>query len=119
MKPVASTSFQPSDVIRAAALSVMPCIAPCIAAPRSCRHSIQRQADVVKAMSRPFDDTTRRNIAELCNAFVRAPVTGAATDLKRAAVAIALTHAEEQCETALLLTRRAAGLRAHRAKALH
>ena len=67
-------------------------------------------------MSRPFDDTTRRNIAELCAAFVRAPASDAAADLKRAAVAIALTSADEAGETALLLTRRAAGLRAHRAQ---
>ena len=67
-------------------------------------------------MSRPFDDTTRRNIAELCRAFVRAPAPDAVTDLKRAAVAIALTRADEAGETALLLTRRAAGLRAHRAQ---
>jgi 8-oxo-dGTP pyrophosphatase MutT (NUDIX family) len=67
-------------------------------------------------MSRPFDDTTRRNIAELCAAFMRAPASDAATDLKRAAVAIALSGADEADETALLLTRRAAGLRAHRAQ---
>jgi 8-oxo-dGTP pyrophosphatase MutT (NUDIX family) len=67
-------------------------------------------------MSRPFDDTTRRNIAELCKAFVRAPVSDAATDLKRAAVAIALIGADEAGETALLLTRRASSLRAHRAQ---
>src|SRR6201996_9003318 len=67
-------------------------------------------------MSRPFDDTTRRNIAELCGAFVRAPVSDAAPALKRAAVAIALTRADEPGESALLLTRRAAGLRAHRAQ---
>ena len=56
-------------------------------------------------MSRPFDDTTRRNIAELCAGFVHALTSDAATDLKRAAVAIALTHADEAGETALLLTR--------------
>jgi 8-oxo-dGTP pyrophosphatase MutT (NUDIX family) len=67
-------------------------------------------------MSLPFDDTTRRNIAELCRAFVRAPASEAAVDLKRAAVAIALTRADEAGEAALLLTRRAAGLRAHRAQ---
>jgi 8-oxo-dGTP pyrophosphatase MutT (NUDIX family) len=67
-------------------------------------------------MSRPFDDTTRRNIAELCADFVHAPASGAAPDLKRAAVAITLTHADEAGETALLLTRRAASLRAHRAQ---
>lgn len=67
-------------------------------------------------MSRPFDDTTRRNIAELCAAFARSEPAGLAGGLKRAAVAIALTPADEAGETALLLTRRAAGLRAHRAQ---
>ena len=67
-------------------------------------------------MTRPFDDTTRRNIADLCAAFVRAPISHAASDLKRAAVAIALTRADRENEAALLLTRRAAGLRAHRAQ---
>jgi 8-oxo-dGTP pyrophosphatase MutT (NUDIX family) len=67
-------------------------------------------------MSRPFDDTTRRNIAQLCATFVRTAASGVASDLKRAAVAIALTHADEPGETALLLTRRGAGLRAHRAQ---
>jgi 8-oxo-dGTP pyrophosphatase MutT (NUDIX family) len=66
---------------------------------------------------RTFDDATRRNIADLCAAFTRAPPAGIAPDLKRAAVAIVLTGAgEEMSETALLLTRRAAGLRAHRAQ---
>jgi 8-oxo-dGTP pyrophosphatase MutT (NUDIX family) len=67
-------------------------------------------------MSRPFDDTTRRNIAELCRAFVRVPADVAPLDLKRAAVAIALTRADRENETALLLTRRASSLRAHRAQ---
>jgi 8-oxo-dGTP pyrophosphatase MutT (NUDIX family) len=67
-------------------------------------------------MARPFDDTTRRNIAELCAAFARTQSADAAPDLKRAAVAIALTGAETEDETALLLTRRASGLRAHRAQ---
>jgi 8-oxo-dGTP pyrophosphatase MutT (NUDIX family) len=67
-------------------------------------------------MSRPFDDATRRNIAELCAAFVRAPVSDVASDLKRAAVAIALARADDAGGTGLLLTRRAAGLRAHRAQ---
>jgi 8-oxo-dGTP pyrophosphatase MutT (NUDIX family) len=67
-------------------------------------------------MTRPFDDTTRRNIAGLCAAFTRAPPDQAAPALKRAAVAIALTAGSEAGETALLLTRRAAGLRAHRAQ---
>src|SRR2546430_2845661 len=66
---------------------------------------------------RPFNDATRRNIAELCAAFTRAPPADVAPDLKRAAVAIVLTGANEELqETALLLTRRAAGLRAHRAQ---
>jgi len=67
-------------------------------------------------MTRRFDDTTRRNIADLCAAFVRAPISHAASDLKRAAVAIALTRADRENEAALLLTRRASGLRAHRAQ---
>ena len=67
-------------------------------------------------MTRPFDDTTRRNIAELCAAFARREPADAAPELKRAAVAIALTGADKADETALLLTRRASGLRAHRAQ---
>ena len=70
-------------------------------------------------MRRPFDDTTRRNIAELCAAFARsqaAEATQAVTELQRAAVAIALTDGEAANETAFLLTRRASGLRAHRAQ---
>ena len=64
-------------------------------------------------MVRPFDDTTRRNIAELCAAFTRAHLSGPAPALKRAAVAFALTSADAGGGTAFLLTRRAAGLRAH------
>ena len=67
-------------------------------------------------MSRLFNDTTRRNIAELCAAFARAGDDAAAPELKRAAVAIALTGVDDAGETALLLTRRASGLRAHRAQ---
>jgi len=67
-------------------------------------------------MSRPFDDTTRRNIADLCAAFTRLPPVDAAPELKRAAVAIALTGADDADETALLLTRRASSLRSHRAQ---
>ena len=63
---------------------------------------------------RPFNDATRRNIAERCAAFTRLADSEPAPELKRAAVAIALTA--EAGETALLLTRRAAGLRAHRAQ---
>lgn len=64
---------------------------------------------------RPFDDTTRRNIAARCAAFTRAAPTEVAGELKRAAVAVALTRADDQ-GTALLLTRRAASLRSHRAQ---
>jgi 8-oxo-dGTP pyrophosphatase MutT (NUDIX family) len=66
---------------------------------------------------RPFDDATRRNIAERCAAFTRAPPDPSAPALKQAAVAIALTDAGNAArETALLLTRRASGLRSHRAQ---
>jgi mutator protein MutT len=65
----------------------------------------------------PFDDTTRRKIAERCAAFVRRPADVGASTLKRAAVAIALTSADEGMgATALLLTRRAASLRSHAAQ---
>src|SRR3984893_18936729 len=65
-------------------------------------------------MTRPFDDTTRRNIAERCAAFARLPASEPAPALKRAAVAIALTEAADAADgTAMLLTLRAAGLRAH------
>jgi 8-oxo-dGTP pyrophosphatase MutT (NUDIX family) len=66
-------------------------------------------------MARPFDDATRRNIAERCAAFARLPAAEPAPALKRAAVAIALVEADDgPGGTALLLTLRAAGLRAHR-----
>ena len=65
-------------------------------------------------MVRPFDDATRRNIAELCAGFTRLPDEGAPL-LKRAAVAIALAGTEAG-ETGFLLTRRAASLRAHSAQ---
>ena len=65
-------------------------------------------------MIRPFDDATRRNIAERCAAFARLPGGEPLPVLKRAAVAIALVAAGDVAgATALLLTRRAAGLRAH------
>jgi len=68
-------------------------------------------------MVRPFDDATRRNIAASCAAFARLPESEPAPRLKRAAVAIALVEADAAAEgTALLLTRRAAGLRAHRSQ---
>ena len=65
-------------------------------------------------MTRVFDDTTRRKIAELCAGFTRLPDEGAPL-LKRAAVAIALAGTEAG-ETGFLLTRRAASLRAHSAQ---
>jgi 8-oxo-dGTP pyrophosphatase MutT (NUDIX family) len=67
-------------------------------------------------MARSFDDVTRRNIAELCAAFSRLHPDQPAPILKRAAVAIALTRGEGGSEAAFLLTRRAAGLRAHSAQ---
>jgi 8-oxo-dGTP pyrophosphatase MutT (NUDIX family) len=68
-------------------------------------------------MALPFDDTTRRNIAERCADFARLPDSEPAPSLKRAAVAIALIGADESgAATALLLTRRAAGLRTHRSQ---
>jgi 8-oxo-dGTP pyrophosphatase MutT (NUDIX family) len=66
-------------------------------------------------MVQPFNDTTRRNIAERCADFARLPPSEPALGLKRAAVTIALVEAGEGADgTALLLTLRAAGLRAHR-----
>jgi 8-oxo-dGTP pyrophosphatase MutT (NUDIX family) len=77
-------------------------------------------------MIRPFADTTRRNIAGLCASFARlpasAPVQLTNAGLKRAAVAIVLVEADEAAKettketikgTALVLTRRASGLRSH------
>jgi 8-oxo-dGTP pyrophosphatase MutT (NUDIX family) len=63
---------------------------------------------------RPFDDATRRNIAEACAAFTRLPDGEPPLALKRAAVAVALTAADEGRDTAILLTLRASHLRAHR-----
>ena len=63
---------------------------------------------------RPFDDATRRNIAEACAVFARLPEEAAPSTLKRAAVVLALTASEEDDDTAFLLTRRASSLRAHR-----
>ncbi|WP_338833838.1 CoA pyrophosphatase [Bradyrhizobium septentrionale] len=67
-------------------------------------------------MARTFDDATRRNIAELCSAFARLAPADAAPTLKRAAVAIALTEADDGSGAAFLLPRRSARLRAHSAQ---
>jgi 8-oxo-dGTP pyrophosphatase MutT (NUDIX family) len=67
-------------------------------------------------MARSFDDATRRNIAARCAAFARLPESEPAPALKRAAVAVTLVEAGVVDGTALLLTRRAAGLRAHRSQ---
>ena len=67
-------------------------------------------------MIRPFSDTTRRNIAGLCAAFTRLPERAPVpvSGLKRAAVAIVLVEGDRAADgTALLLTRRAPGLRSH------
>jgi 8-oxo-dGTP pyrophosphatase MutT (NUDIX family) len=72
-------------------------------------------SELRKVGIRPFDDATRRQIAARCEAFVRLPPQDAEPELKRAAVAIALVEAGEASGgTALLLTLRAATLRAHR-----
>jgi 8-oxo-dGTP pyrophosphatase MutT (NUDIX family) len=66
-------------------------------------------------MTRPFDDATRRNIAARCAGFARLPENAPRPALKRAAVAITLVEAGDGSGgTAVLLTLRAAGLRAHR-----
>jgi 8-oxo-dGTP pyrophosphatase MutT (NUDIX family) len=66
-------------------------------------------------MTRPFDDATRRNIAARCAGFARLPENTPAPALKRAAVAITLVEAGDGSGgTAVLLTLRAASLRAHR-----
>ena len=63
---------------------------------------------------RPFDETTRQNIAGRCAAFARLPAQPERSELKRAAVAITLVEADAaRGGTALLLTMRAADLRAH------
>jgi 8-oxo-dGTP pyrophosphatase MutT (NUDIX family) len=67
-------------------------------------------------MTRVFDDTTRRKIAELCAGFSRARSEASALELKRAAVAIALTDGDVGGGAAFLLTRRTEGLRAHSAQ---
>ena len=64
-------------------------------------------------MMRPFNEPTRQNIAERCAAFARLEPREL-SGLKRAAVAVALVDAGDSSGgTALLLTLRASGLRAH------
>jgi 8-oxo-dGTP pyrophosphatase MutT (NUDIX family) len=64
-------------------------------------------------MMQPFNDATRRNISERCAAFARLEPREL-SGLKRAAVAVALVDAGDGSGgAALLLTRRASGLRAH------
>jgi len=64
-------------------------------------------------MTQPFTDATRQTIAAHCAAFARLE-GDAAKELKHAAVAIALVEADDgPGDTALLLTQRASGLRAH------
>src|SRR5436305_1209956 len=64
-------------------------------------------------MMQPFNDATRQSIAARCAAFARLEAVDARS-LKRAAVALALVEAADGSgETALLLTQRASGLRAH------
>src|SRR5258708_25036747 len=65
-------------------------------------------------MSQPFSEITRRHVASRCAAFPRLPANDTTSGLKRAAVAIALVEADGAAGgAALLLTLRAAGLRAH------
>jgi 8-oxo-dGTP pyrophosphatase MutT (NUDIX family) len=63
-------------------------------------------------MKHPFNAATRQMIAARGAAFVRAE-SDTALDLKHAAVAIVLVETAGGSETALLLTLRASGLRAH------
>jgi 8-oxo-dGTP pyrophosphatase MutT (NUDIX family) len=66
-------------------------------------------------MVRPFDDTTGRNIAELCANFARLPESEPKPVLKRAAVALVLVEEDAPGNgTAFVLTRRASSLRSHR-----
>jgi 8-oxo-dGTP pyrophosphatase MutT (NUDIX family) len=66
-------------------------------------------------MTMPFDDATRGNIAARCAGFARLPENAPAPALKRAAVAITLVESGDgTAGTAVLLTLRAASLRAHR-----
>src|SRR4051794_24214911 len=67
-------------------------------------------------MARAFDDSTRRNIAELCAAFTRVEGGETGPALKRAGVAIPLPESGRGSDPAFLLPRRSASLRSHRAQ---
>ena len=54
-------------------------------------------------MVRPFDDSTRRQIAGRCAVFARAPAGAGMAGLKRAAVAITLVAGEDCAGTAVFL----------------
>jgi 8-oxo-dGTP pyrophosphatase MutT (NUDIX family) len=65
-------------------------------------------------MLRPFNAATRQQIASRCAAFARETPPPATATLKRAAVAITLVQSDDPAGgTAMLLTLRAASLRAH------
>jgi len=65
-------------------------------------------------MVRPFDAATRQQIARCCAGFMRETPAGASAVLKRAAVALTLVQSDDPASgTSLLLTFRAASLRAH------
>ena len=65
------------------------------------------------SMMHPFNAATRQMIAARGAAFARLADDEAAAGLKRAAVAIVMVEASDGRDTALLLTLRASGLRAH------
>jgi 8-oxo-dGTP pyrophosphatase MutT (NUDIX family) len=65
-------------------------------------------------MTYPFDETFRREVAARCAAFSPIASDSVAGALKPAAVAITLVASDATADgTAILLTRRARGLRAH------
>lgn len=65
-------------------------------------------------MVRPFNAATRQQIAGCFASFARETPNGASAALKRAAVAITLVQSDDPAAgTAMLLTLRAASLRAH------
>jgi 8-oxo-dGTP pyrophosphatase MutT (NUDIX family) len=65
------------------------------------------------SMKHPFNAATRQMIAARGATFARLGAGAAVPGLKRAAVAIVLAEASDARDTALLLTLRASGLRAH------